>query len=261
MTRHSEIVTTGQVSIETYTDGDGRDVVILPSYGRDGGDDFDPLTAALTGAGYRVLRPQPRGIARSAGAMTGVSLDDLGDDVARVLDKLGHGSAVVLGHVFGNFVARALATNHPGKVSAVILAAASGKTVPPDINSAPFRAGDLTLPEDERLAALRLAFFAPGHDASIWLTGWYPETLRMQHAAVTADGFHPGRYWAAGTAPVFEIIAECDPFHQKDQWGNLRGQLGDRVTTTVIQDASHALFPEQPDAVASVVIGYLRALT
>jgi hypothetical protein len=41
------------------------------------------------------------------------------------------------------------------------------------------RAGDLTLPDAERLAALRLAFFAPGHSASIWLTGWYPDTLRM----------------------------------------------------------------------------------
>jgi pimeloyl-ACP methyl ester carboxylesterase len=162
MNRPSEIVTTGEVPIETYVDGEGPDVVILPSYGRDGGDDFDPLTAALADIGYRVLRPQPRGIARSAGPMTGVSLDDLGDDVAHAINKLGHGPAVVLGHAFGNFVARALATNHPGKVSAVILAAASCKTVPPEINSAPFRAGDLTLPEAERLAALRLAFFAPG---------------------------------------------------------------------------------------------------
>ena len=35
----------------------------------------------------------------------------------------------------------------------------------------PFSAGDPALPEEERLATLRLAFFAPGHDASIWLTG------------------------------------------------------------------------------------------
>jgi pimeloyl-ACP methyl ester carboxylesterase len=213
MTRHSEIVTAANVSIETYVDGDGNgpDVVVLPSYGRDGGADFDPFTAALTGAGYRVLRPQPRGIARSSGPMTGVALDDLGADIAHVIGQLGHGPAVVLGHAFGNFVARNLATNHPGKACAVILAAASGRTVPPEVNSAPFRAGDLTLPEDERLAALRLAFFAPGHDASIWLTGWYPQTLRMQHASVTATGVNPDRYLAAGTAPALEIIATLDP--------------------------------------------------
>jgi pimeloyl-ACP methyl ester carboxylesterase len=180
MTRRSEIVTAGQVPIETYADGDGPGVVVLPPYGRDGGDDFDPFLAALAGAGYRVLRPQPRVIARSTGTMTGVTLGD----------------------------------------------------------------------------------FAPGHDASIWLTGWYPQTLQMQHAAVTAAASRGpiGRYRAAA-APVFEIIAAYDPFHPRDQWGDLRSQPGSRVTTTVIDGASHALFPGQPDAVASAVIGYLQTLT
>ena len=67
------------------------------------------------------------------------------------------------------------------------------------------------------------------------------------------------RYWGAGNAPVFEIIAAFDPFHQRDEWGDLRARYGDRVTTTIIiDDASHALFPEQPDAVAGAVIEYLR---
>jgi pimeloyl-ACP methyl ester carboxylesterase len=259
--RNSEVVTAGDVTIETYVDGSGPDVVILPSYGRDGGDDFDPLTAAVAAAGFRVLRPQPRGIARSAGPMAGVTLDDQGDDIARVLDKLGRGPAVILGHAYGNFIARVVATNHPEKVSAVILAAASGHTVAPAVDSAPLRAGDPGLSEDERLAALRLAFFAPGHDASAWLTGWYPRTLAMQHASVTAAGAGRKRYWAAGTAPVFEIIAALDPFHQEEEWADLRSELGSRVTTTVIEDASHALFPEQPAAVGDAVIGYLKTLT
>jgi pimeloyl-ACP methyl ester carboxylesterase len=271
-TRHSEIVALGPVSVETYIDGDGGgpDVVILPSYGRDGGDDFDSFTAALAAAGYRVLRPQPRGIARSTGPMTGITLGDLGADIAGVIGKLGNGPAVVLGHAFGNFVGRALATDHQGAVSALILAAASGEDIPPEINSAPFRAGDLTLPESERLAALKLAFFAPGHDPSVWLTGWYPETLRMQRAAAAASGSTAGgaagstgsqlsRYRTAGTVPILEITAEYDPFLPKEQWGLLRSQLGPRVTSTVIAGASHALFPEQPRAVADAVIAYLQA--
>jgi len=261
MTRPSEIVTTGLASIETYLDGDGPNVVILPSYGRDSGADFDSFTASLVGAGYRVLRPQPRGIAGSTGPMTDVTLDDLGSDIAKVIDTLGNGPAVVLGHAFGNFIARTVATDHPGKVAAVVLAAASGRRVPPEVNSAPFRAADPALPKDDRLAALRLAFFAPGHDPSSWLTGWYPQTLRMQHAAVIAAAGGPiDHYWPAGTAPVLEILAEYDPFHPKDQWGQLRSELGSRVTSTVVDDASHALFPEQPDAVASAVIDYLEPL-
>jgi hypothetical protein len=37
----------------------------------------------------------------------------------------------------------------------------------------------------------------------------------MQHASVTAAGAALRRYWTAGTAPVFEIIAALDPFHQR----------------------------------------------
>lgn len=255
MTRPSEIVTAGAAAIETYVDGHGPAVVILPSYGRDGGRDFDHLRGTLAGAGYRVLRPQPRGVAGSAGPMTGVGFADMARDVAAVIDALADGPAVVLGHAFGNFVARATAVHHRDKVDCVILAAASGKTVAPEINSAPMRAGDLTLPDHERLAALRLAFFASGHHASGWLTGWYPDTLAMQVECVQHADVN--RYWGAGNAPVFEIIAALDPFHRREEWGDLRDRYGDRVTTAVIADASHALFPEQPLAVADAITRYL----
>lgn len=260
------------MSIQTYVDGDGGgpDVVVLPSYGRDGGADFDQFTAALVRAGYRVLRPQPRGAGESAGPVTGVTLRDLGADIARVIARLGHGPAVVLGHAFGSFVARAVAADHPGRVCAVIIAAGSGRHIPREIESAPFRAGDPRLPVEERLAALKLAFFAPGHDPSAWLTGWYPRTLRMQRdaakasgsasgGAAGADGSQVSRYWTAGTAPILQVIAEYDPFLPRDQWGLLRSELGSRVTSAIIKDASHALFPEQPDATAAAVISYLRA--
>jgi pimeloyl-ACP methyl ester carboxylesterase len=188
--------------------------------------------------------------------MTGVGFDDMAHDIASVIDALADGPAVVLGQAFGNFVARATAVDHPDKVAAVILAAASGKTVAPEVNSAPMRAGDPSLSDHERLAALRLAFFAPGHDASVWLDGWYPETLAMQVECVhQAD---VGRYWGAGSAPVFEVIAALDPFHQRNEWADLRTRYGERITSAVINDASHALFPEQPDAVAVAIVGYLR---
>lgn len=256
MTRH--VVTTAQASIDTRVDGTGPAVVVIPSYGRDAGGDFDALTRTLVAGGYRVLRPRPRGVAGSSGPMSGVTFADLAGDIAQVIDDLADGPAVILGHAFGNFVARAAAAHHPDKVAAVILAAASGRTVDPQINSAPMRAGDVTLPDATRLAALRMAFFAPGHDASIWLTGWYPETLAMQVDCVRRTDVE--RYWGAGDAPVFEVIAALDPFHQPDEWGDLRARYGDRVTTIVIDDASHALFPEQPDAVAAAIVEYLRTV-
>jgi len=77
------------VRIEVLAQGDGRGrvIVLLPSLGR-GASDFEPIAARLAGAGYRVLRPQPRGIGQSRGPLTGIDLHDYASDVAAVSDGL-----------------------------------------------------------------------------------------------------------------------------------------------------------------------------
>ena len=86
--KHGEVIQGAHVAIETYVDGTGSAFVILPSYGRDGGDDFDGITSRLVGQHWKVLRPQPRGIAGSKGAMEGLSLHDLANDVAMCIRAL-----------------------------------------------------------------------------------------------------------------------------------------------------------------------------
>lgn len=253
------LVQHGEACIETYVDGSGPALVILPSYGRDGGDDFEEFTKLVAGAGFSVLRPQPRGIGRSAGPMS-ASLQNMADDVAEVIEKLAGGPAVVLGHAFGNGVARLLACTHPEAVKGTILAAAysGGGGIPKEVDEAPFVAGNPSLPEKERLAALCLAFFAPHHDARPWLRGWYPATLRMQADAVKA--VNPADFHYAGSAPILEIIAESDPFTPYHSWRNLRDACAGRVTTHIVADASHALFPEQTPAVAEIVVRWMQSL-
>ena len=63
-------------------------------------------------------------------------------------------------------------------------------------------------------------------------------------------------FQACGNVPLLELIAACDPFNSKQDWPALREQLGPRVTTEVIDDASHSLFPEQPDKVAQAVLSW-----
>jgi pimeloyl-ACP methyl ester carboxylesterase len=258
--RHSVIVTKGDVTIETYVQGTGPAIVMLPSTGRDGGDDFDGVAAVLQAAGFKVLRPQPRGIAGSVGPMQGVSLHQLGDDVAMVIDQLGDGRAVIIGHAFGHFVARMTAVDHPAEVRGIVLAAAAASSYPPDIAAAPTAAGTLDSPEATRLAALKLAFFAPNHDPRQWLSGWYPATLLMQTNSREKAGVKQSDWWSAGKAPLLELIPADDPFKPRDKWGEMRDSYGDRVQTMVIPDASHALFPEQPEAVANAVIAWVKTL-
>ena len=214
--RKSEFTSKGSVEIETYIDGEGPAFVILPSYGRDSGDDYDAITVQVVKAGWKVLRPQPRGVAGSKGPMTGLTLHDLANDVALSIRSLGDSPVVLLGHAFGNVLARMVTTDHPEIVKAVILAAAQGSAVPEDIGKTPFIAGDTSAPEPDRLAALRKGFFAPNHDASIWLGGWYPATLKMQRAALKAVPLSD--YWACGHVPLLELIPAYDPFKPKPYW-------------------------------------------
>jgi alpha-beta hydrolase superfamily lysophospholipase len=66
--RAREIVTHDDVRIDVITEGSGPPVVLLPGRGRDSLD-FDELAAGIAKAGFRVLRPQPRGAGDSHGPM------------------------------------------------------------------------------------------------------------------------------------------------------------------------------------------------
>ena len=63
--------------------------------------------------------------------MEDLSMHDLAADVASVLEHENQGPAIVVGHAFGNFVARQIANDRPDLVRGVVVAAASAGKVPP----------------------------------------------------------------------------------------------------------------------------------
>jgi pimeloyl-ACP methyl ester carboxylesterase len=256
------VVSHDGVRIEALEQGQGPIIVIVPSLGRSG-EDYDVVSAKLAADGFKVVRPQPRGIGQSTGPMTGLNMHDLAGDVASVVEHENKGPAVVVGHAFGNFVARQLAADRPDLVLGVVVAAASAGKVPPgstekpigpEIRQAIDGPSDLSLPEAKRLEYLRIAFFAPGHDPKVWLNGWYPEVHRMESYA--REHTPVDDYFAAGSAPVLDLQAEDDPVGPRRFSTVLKSMLGDRVTIVVIPDASHALFPEQPEAVSEAIAAF-----
>ena len=56
--------------LEVAVAGSGPPIVLLPSLGR-GQEDFDIVAAPLLDAGFSLVRPEPRGIGRSAPLGTG----------------------------------------------------------------------------------------------------------------------------------------------------------------------------------------------
>ena len=254
-----ELIRYDGVQIEVLLRGRGPLIVMLPSGGR-GAEDFDPVAERLSAEGFTVACPQPRGIGNSRGPMNGISLHDLANDVAAVIRHYSGGKrAVVVGHAFGNWVARMTAADHPELVRGTVIAAAGIKDYPKDIGDAVVKCAQSGLSEGERLAALRIAFFAPGNDPSVWLSGWYPEVMHSQHQASLACS--PDDYWSAGTAPLLDLPAANDPFRPPASRSDIQRDLGaDRVTVVVIPNASHSLMPEQPEATAKAIAQWVRPL-
>jgi pimeloyl-ACP methyl ester carboxylesterase len=242
--------------------GQGPVIVMLPSLGRSVRD-YDQVAERLVADGFRVLRPEPRGIGLSKGPMDHLSVHDFAKDVAAVIENENKGPVVVVGHAWGNFAARQLAADRPDLVRGVVIAAASAGKVPPGSNEKPIGpemrkaidgAGDMTLPEAQRLEYLRKAFFAPGNDPHVWLTGWHAETHEAEsHARNTTP---VDDYFAAGTAPILDLQAESDAVAPRRFSQVLKNMLGDRVTVVVIPNAGHALAPEQPQAMADAIAAF-----
>jgi pimeloyl-ACP methyl ester carboxylesterase len=255
----STSVRRGDIQLEVLAQGSGHRVVLLPSLGR-GAADFDVIAMRIAAAGFRVLRPQPRGIGLSRSPEPYADLHDCAADIATVIEADGGGAALVAGHAFGNRVARMLATDRPELVRGVSLIAANVGHAPstPPIREAIRNSANPALPDEERLKALQFAFFAPGNDPRPWLKGWHPQVLAAQRIA--GDRTSRQEDYAGGTAPILYLQPGHDPLAHVEDAHEFKRALGDRVTVIVIDNASHAAIEEQPEAISAALVDFANRL-
>lgn len=255
--RTAVLLPCGEATIETWIEGHGTTIVLLPSRGRDTYD-FDEVATQLVARGYRILRPQLRGTGRSTGPNQNLDLFDYADDVACAVRNAGTSPAVIVGHAYGNYVARAFAVRYPSMTRGVVLAAAATKNLPPYLLANVKRIEDPSTPQAIRRELIATTFFAPGNDASVWWEGWYTTAGRAQSDAAAATPHES--WWSAGTIRLLELHAESDPWMPAANRDDLRRELGARVDSVLIGRASHALFPEQPVAVAQSIADWSDSL-
>lgn len=252
-------VTNGEATISYYAQGEGPLVLFIGSQGR-GTAEFGELAGRLAERGYRVLRPEPRGIGASTGPMEDATFHDFADDFAAVIRNEGD-RAIVAGHAYGNWIARTIASDYPEMTRGVVLVAASGREWPRELSDTIRIINDPASTREERLAGLRLVFFADGNDPTPWLEGWHPDVAQAQWDA--RNRTEQSDWWASGTAPILDLPGGSDPFRPASSRQEIKEEFGDRVTLKVIEGASHALPAEKPVEVADVstntIVGPLRA--
>ncbi len=243
------------IEIAYYSAGEGRCICLLPSTGR-GAHDLFAVGRVLAQSGYKVLLPEPRGIGASRGAMSGLTLVDLAADVAAVIEAEAT-NAVVCGHAFGCWVARALAQNRQDLAEAIVFMAAGGKAWDPSLSRAIEVAMDHGQMKEARLAALKTAFFSDSGNPESWLDGWYPDVVAMQRGARAATD--KGDWWTGGKAPILDIIAGDDPFRPPASHDDFAAEFGSRVSVSHIAGASHALPDERPEETAREIVAWIEA--
>ncbi len=207
--------------------------------------------------------------------MSGLSLEDLAADVALVIEGLGGGPVVLVGHAFGQRVARMLATLRPGLVRGLVMLAAGGKIPVPDrAREALSGCFDLSLPADTHIEQVRYAFFAPGNDPAVWRGGWHSHVARMQVTATqgleiestvarSADAAQPtdtGAWLAGGAVPILVVQGLQDTIALPENGRLLKSEFGNRIDLIEVDGAGHALLPECPAIIARAVLAFMERL-
>lgn len=249
-------------SISYHVIGQGAPVVLLASAGREASD-FNELIGSLNAEGYRTIAVEAPGINGSTLPKKEMSLFDMADDVAVVDNaELEAGERfTILGHAFGNRVARAFATGYDDQVNGVILIAAGGKkAVPEQANVALKAVFDPRRTVSQRKADIAFAFFAQGNPIpDHWVTGWHRHTAILQGKATPL--MKDNAWLAGGTKPMLVLQAVEDAIApNKDAGEPLATEFPDRVKLVIVEKAGHALLPEQPEAISIAVLAFLSRL-
>jgi pimeloyl-ACP methyl ester carboxylesterase len=234
---------------------EGAAVVLHPSLGRPAAD-FDHLVSALTPAGRTTIAVDPRGAATSTGALDGVTLRDLAENLVRVIEHLRFEAADFIGHAFGNRVVRQLATAWPAAVRSVVLLGAGGRIEGDETaRAALVRCFGPSEPRAEHQDAVATAFFAPGNDAASWAGGWFVAAATAQGAAARAANVDD--WWLGGTAPMLVVQGLEDRIAPPAN-GHLLAEQRGRTTVLDLPGAGHALLPERPAEIAMAVLEFLK---
>ena len=250
-----------------YFRGEGPRVVLSASAGRQASD-FNELVLKLNEAGYKTITVEAPGIDQPlpkylslvnfASPLITASQHDMGLDNRQPY--------VLIGHAYGNRAARMASfmksqgqeddIDRPPK--GVILLAAGGQvSMEPEAQQSVMNIFNPLRSYNSRMKDVEYAFFADGNEVpDHWTRGWHTQTAMAQGKAIAAS--KDDESWhCAGGVPMLIVQPMQDRLAPPENAHALKEKCPQEVEIVEIQNAGHALLPEQPDAVAEAVLAFL----
>jgi pimeloyl-ACP methyl ester carboxylesterase len=262
-------------TIHTRVGGQGPAVVMLHGFG-DTGDMWAPLASALI-ANRTLVVPDLRGMGLSSHPERGYDKKTQGQDMARLLDRLGIDKADLVTHDIGNMVGYAFAAQYPMRVTRWVVMDAPLPGIGPwdEILKSPalwhfnFRGPDV-----ERLVQGRERIYLDRfwnelsatskaideetrrHYAALYARPGAMHSAFEQFAAFTQDAIDNKAFAAKEklTMPVLAIGAD-------KSFGTAMADVlrfvASNVAGHVVANSGHWLMEEQPAATVAAIVGFL----
>ncbi len=245
-------------TLECTLYGSGTPIVLLANAGCSTGY-FEDLARVLAAGRLQAICVNMRGTGESRGSLDGITVHDLAADVAGVLEALDCGPAHLVGHAFGNRIARRLAVARPALVRSVTLLAAGGLVGPATpLGTALRNATEAKMNGSDCVTAYGARWLSPASDPKILAQVECWPAVHVAHLA-TGRGMALEDWWGAGTAPLLVIQGLDDEAAPPGNGHALREQFGERVWLIDLPRAGHFMLLEQPEAVTRAVTEFVGA--
>jgi len=222
---------------EIYCEDTGRGEPLLLVPGLSGRGSFWASQVADFSRDFRVVVHDHRGTGRSTHSRIRYSVEQMADDVLRLMDTLGIDGAHLVGHSTGGAIGQVLALEHSGRLRSLVLSATWAGPDPYFRRLFESRKGVLLSQGLEAYLRASALFMSP----PVWISA-NDALLEAQHAAALAEA-----------APVEVTASRIDAILRHDR----RAQLTEiRVPTLVIVAQDDMITPRfYSDELASRVPG------
>ncbi|WP_326736703.1 alpha/beta fold hydrolase [Streptomyces sp. NBC_01022] len=233
---------------------------------------WQPQTAALVTAGYRVIVPDLRGYGDSGVVPGGTGrtlLADFADDIAALLDHLGLARAVVGGVSMGGQIAMEFHRAYPGRVAALVLADTSPVAETEDGKAFRNRLADRLLAEgmggyaDEVIDKMLAPYNVTGlPDVAARVLGMMRTTAPEGAAAALRGRAERADYresLAGSGVPVLVVVGADDVYTPVAEARVLHGLIPG-AELVVVEGAGHLPGLERPEVFNGAMVRFLTGV-